>query len=174
MIFNLEQWNGFKASWPGLAYLYNVDNIEFQDIYEIYYEEEYWYIFPRSPYILEFIYNDLEFYLINNHFKCCGGEENEERRRQASLLLEEYVEENLNDKNVIILGDLNDDITEPEDMNVFWNFLSQPSQYTFVDMDIALGPPSNWSFPNWPSHLDHILITNELFDEFNNNSTKCS
>ena len=25
---------------------------------------------------------------------------------------------------------------------------------------------TNFSFPSWPSHLDHILITNELFDEF--------
>ena len=33
-------------------------------------------------------------------------------------------------------------------------------------MDIANGPPSNWSYPSWPSHLDHILISNELFAEF--------
>jgi len=33
-------------------------------------------------------------------------------------------------------------------------------------MDIAQGPSTNWSYPGWPSHLDHILITNELFDEF--------
>ena len=47
---------------------------------------------------------------------------NEERRRQASILLEVYIEENLNDKNVILLGDLNDDITESEDDNVFLEF----------------------------------------------------
>ena len=37
-----------------------------------------------------------------------------------------------------------------------------------MDMNIAAGSVSNWSFPTWPSHLDHILITNELFDEFEN------
>ena len=31
-------------------------------------------------------------------------------------------------------------------------------------MHIAEGPSTNWSFPNWPSHLDHILITNEILD----------
>jgi hypothetical protein len=35
-------------------------------------------------------------------------------------------------------------------------------------MDIAYGYASNWSYPSWPSHLDHILITDELFDEFEN------
>jgi exonuclease III len=35
-------------------------------------------------------------------------------------------------------------------------------------MSIAVGSSSNWSYPSWPSHLDHILITNELFDEFTN------
>ena len=38
-------------------------------------------------------------------------------------------------------------------------------------MDIANGNSSNWSYPSWPSHLDHILITNELFDELQHNST---
>ena len=35
-------------------------------------------------------------------------------------------------------------------------------------MNIALGPSSNWSYPTWPSHLDHILISDEVFDEFEN------
>ena len=36
-------------------------------------------------------------------------------------------------------------------------------------MHIAEGPSSDWSFPGWPSHLDHILITNEVFDNSNQN-----
>ena len=37
-------------------------------------------------------------------------------------------------------------------------------------MDIATGSSTGWSYPSWPSHLDHILITNELFDEVQNSS----
>jgi len=168
IIPNLDGWDGLYASWPGLAYLYNTNTVDVNSIYDIYETENYWYVFPRSPYVMEVTYQGTEFYIINNHFKCCGGAENEERRRQASLLLEEYIQTYLNDKNVILLGDLNDDITEGEDDNVFWNFIEDPSLYYFADMNIALGSSSNWSFPNWPSHLDHILITNELFDEFEN------
>ena len=36
----------------------------------------------------------------------------------------------------------------------------------FADLEIASGSKTEWSYPSWPSHLDHILITNELFDEF--------
>jgi hypothetical protein len=32
-------------------------------------------------------------------------------------------------------------------------------------MNIANGSSAGWSYPSWPSHLDHILITNDLFDE---------
>ena len=35
-------------------------------------------------------------------------------------------------------------------------------------MNIAYSSSSNWSYPSWPSHLDHILITNELFYEIEN------
>ena len=33
-------------------------------------------------------------------------------------------------------------------------------------MEIARGDPEEWSFPYYPSHLDHILITDELFEAF--------
>ena len=68
----------------------------------------------------------------------------------------------MSDQNVIVLGDFNDDIAESTN-NVFSNFLNDTENYYFADTHIAEGPSSNWSFPNWPSHLDHILITNEIF-----------
>ncbi len=30
-------------------------------------------------------------------------------------------------------------------------------------MEIAQGSPADWSYPWWPSHLDHILVTSALF-----------
>ena len=47
---------------------------------------------------------------------------------------------------------------------MFWNFISAPDEYLFVDMEIAQGSPDNFSYPSYPSHIDHILVTNELFD----------
>ncbi|KQC11651.1 MAG: hypothetical protein APR54_10690 [Candidatus Cloacimonas sp. SDB] len=164
----LEGWDGYKANSASynidLAYIYKVGVIEVENIYEIYTDD--WYAFPRSPLVMEFSYNNESLVVINNHFKASGGTENEYRRRQASLKLEEYISENLDDVKVIVAGDLNDEIQEPEEDNVFWNFIEQPELYQFADMEIALGTHYNWSYPTWPSHLDHILITNELFNEF--------
>ena len=63
------------------------------------------------------------------------------------------------------MGDLNDSITDIENENVFMNILND-EYFLFTDTEIAYGSSSNWSYPTWPSHIDHIIITNELFSEF--------
>jgi hypothetical protein len=98
--------------------------------------------------------------------KAGGGADNEARRLDACQKLDIYISDNFPDNEVILLGDLNDDITESESLNVFWSFINEPMEYSFSDMEIADGSSVYWSYPSWPSHLDHILITNELFDEF--------
>ena len=87
-------------------------------------------------------------------------------------LLKTYIDENLSNEKVIVLGDLNDDISEPHQNNVFQDVLDDSYNYQFGDLIIAQGNSSDWSFPNWPSHLDHILITNELFDELDSIEVK--
>ena len=95
----------------------------------------------------------------------------ETRRYFASNLLKEYIDINLPNDNVIVLGDLNDNISDDSQNNVFQGILDDDDNYLFADFDIANGNNSNWSFPTWPSHLDHILITNELIDEFENENS---
>ncbi|MBC8313108.1 MAG: hypothetical protein H8E33_02545, partial [Candidatus Cloacimonetes bacterium] len=170
----------YESLWfAGLAYIYKPDVIEINDIYEIYTTYEYWNVFPRSPMVMDLNFMGENIFVINNHFKCCGdeildfgNEEDEEYRRyMASDLLKEYVDTNLPNENVVILGDLNDILTDVEANNVFQMFLDDAENYLFADMEIAEGGSSNWSYPWWPSHIDHILITNELFDEFENENS---
>ena len=148
-----------------LALLYSTD-LEIDSTYEIFTDD--WWSFPRSPLVAHIIWNEKDIYIIINHFKAMGGTENEDRRKSASEKLEDYVNEYLSVENVIILGDLNDELNEDPSNNVFQNFINDASNFKFTDMDIAYSSSSNWSYPSWPSHLDHILITNELFDEFEN------
>ena len=82
------------------------------------------------------------------------------------------IDANFDDKHVILLGDLNDELTDPDSANIFKSFITDSTKYKFADIDIAFGFSTNWSYPGWPSHLDHILSTNELFDEFENPNTK--
>ena len=176
MIEILNSYDGFLESlwFAGLAYIYKPDLIQINSIYEIYTSSEYWNYFPRSPMVMDFNYFDERIIVINNHFKCCGdglldfenNTDEETRRYNANYLLKEYIDTNLPDENVILLGDLNDDLLDISENNVFQMILDDPDNYSFADIEIALGNDSDWSFPSWPSHLDHILITNELFDDF--------
>ena len=182
MLDDLPDYTGYYESlwFAGLAYIYKTDVIEVNDIYEIYTTSPYWSAFPRSPMVMDINFMGQNYLFINNHFKCCGDgslnlnndSDEEMRRLNASNLLKEYIDNNLSNKNVIVLGDLNDDIAESSANNVFQTILDDTDNYRFVDMDIASGSSSHWSYPTWPSHLDHILITNELFDELDNSDVQ--
>ena len=178
MLENMPAYSGYyQSSWfAGLAYIYKMDLIEINDIYEIYTTSPYWNAFPRSPMVMDINFMGENYFIINNHFKCCGDgtidfddvSDEENRRYTAINLIKEYIDNNLPDNNVIVLGDLNDDIAESSSNNVFQEVLNDSANYRFADLEIAQGNSSDWSFPNWPSHLDHILITDELFNSVNN------
>jgi endonuclease/exonuclease/phosphatase family metal-dependent hydrolase len=172
-IDSVNVWDGYRANsdkWEmNLAFLYKTNDVNVKRIYEIYEDDHY--AFPRHPLVLELTFNDTPIVIINNHLKAKGGEKNEARRREASIKLNQYIEENFPNSNAIILGDLNDGIAEPKEQNVFWNFIEDSSDYMFTDMKIAADSTADWSYPYWPSHLDHILITNELFNEFYDKSS---
>ena len=124
------------------------------------------YALPRAPVKLVAKHRDgIEVNLINIHLKCCGGMENIARRDSASRLIKDYIDENLNAEPVILLGDYNDLIYgHPDNENPFSNFIEDEENYVFTDMEIAMGNRQYWSYPGWPSHIDHILISDELFD----------
>ena len=178
MLDELPAYTGYyQSSWfAGLAYIYKTETVEINDIYEIYTTSPYWNAFPRSPMVMDFNFMGENYYIINNHFKCCGDGildyddtyDEENRRYTATNFLKEHIDNYLPNKNVIVLGDLNDNIAESPPNNVFLEVLNDSMQCRFSDLEIAQGNSSEWSFPNWPSHLDHILITNEIFNGLNN------
>ena len=150
------------GSW-GLAYLYNSKEVVlYNDPYEIYTSN--WSAFPRPPFIMEAKWNNKKVIIINNHLKAYGDAENIERRADAMDLLDEYIDDYLDDERVVILGDMNDELTD-EVNNVFDIMLNDQESYFFTDLSIAEGSNLLWSYPRYPSHIDHIAITNELFDE---------
>lgn len=171
----------FNSSYyGGLAYIYNTNTVQINSRYEIYTSQPFWSPFPRSPQVLDLNFNGENLFVINNHFKCCGDgvleinntNDEENRRLQATTLLKEYIDNNLSNKKVIVLGDLNDILTDMMTNNIFQQFISDNVNYLFTDMQIAEGNNTNWSYPSWPSHLDHILITNELFIDFANTNSE--
>ena len=164
----LDGWDGSRKS-SGLAYLYKTE-LTINSLTEINELNE----IIRKPYLLSLTWSGQNIYIINNHFKAYSGAENEAERKIAAEKIENYINEYLEDLNVIVLGDLNDELNDEESVNVFQNFINDSTNYKFVDMNIAYGSSNNFSWPGWhqstynPAHFDHILITNELFNEFEN------
>jgi endonuclease/exonuclease/phosphatase family metal-dependent hydrolase len=180
-----DSWAGHRSSTASydvnLAYVYNESKIQMIEITEIFASGSYSRPFPRRPLLMQMTFQNEEFWIINNHLKAAGNGvmnlndswDEETRRFDACNLLDEYIVENLPAANVIVLGDMNDKLDDIEENNVFWNIINEPLEYNFVDMDIAQGAAAYWSYPGWPSHLDHIFITNELFDEFEEVASSC-
>ena len=173
----------FKSSYyGGLAYVYNTNTIQVNSKYEIFTSSPYWNAFPRSPQVLDFKFLGDDYIIINNHFKCCGdgilnlnsSNDEENRRLQAITYLKQFLDDNFSNKNVVLLGDLNDNITDNIENNIFQSFIDDNDNYIFADMQIAEGSSLDWSYPSWPSHLDHILISNELFEDFQNSNSLIS
>lgn len=163
LVGQLDGWQGtyFNVASLDLGFIYKTSEITDVRSETIIFENESS-PFPREPVLTTITHSSgMEITLINLHLKCC--DDGEARRGDASVLLKEYIDTNLPNDNVIVLGDLNDDILSG---SPFTNFIEDTDNYLFTDMAIAEGSSSNWSYPSWPSHLDHILISNELFDEF--------
>lgn len=176
LIDKLDGWEGFYAynKYAALCYVYKTDVLDDIDIYEIYTSN--WLEFPRSPLVMEMDYEDKHYVIINNHLKCCGDgildlgddDDEEKRRFDACNLLDAYIEENHPGDRVVLLGDLNDVLTDSPENNVFKAFIDKPNRYLIADMDIAKGGSTNWSYPTWPSHIDHIFISNEIVNDYLN------
>lgn len=181
VINNLEDYSGYylNGDYNSLAYIYKTAEVSVNETYEIFDTE--WRVFPRSPLVFEFTFRNEDYTVINNHFKCCGDGvidpyddwDEERRRNDACIMIHEYIEEQMPDERVIVLGDLNDILDDDPYNNVFNIFINDESHYLFADMEIALSNSSEWSYPNWPSHLDHILITNELFQTYEHANSSC-
>lgn len=119
--------------------------------------------FPREPVEVDITHiNGLTVKLINLHLKCC--DDGISRRANASMLLQSYLDNELHSDEVVVLGDWNEDLVNGS--GSFQNFIDEPDNYLFADYPINQGSNSNFSYQlfNPKSHLDHLLITNELCD----------
>lgn len=94
-------------------------------------------------------------------------DENYRRLLSSQVIQQNYSNTN---KNVIFLGDLNDELTDDDSDNVFYDLISDPS-FKFADMGIAEGLSDYWSYPSYPSHIDHILLTSNLIGSLDNPET---
>ncbi len=184
LVATLPDYAGHQArsnSYQNLGYLWNEADVEVQAIYEIYVTSDYSLPFPRRPLVMEMTWRDREFVIVNNHLKAMDSgsldrddpRDNGNRRWVACQLLDAWIDSEHPDKAVIVLGDMNDVLTIPPPNNVFEPFYLRPDRYRFADQAVAEGPSTGWSYPSWPSHIDHILVTSQLFAALDATGANC-
>jgi predicted extracellular nuclease len=134
------------------------------------------YSFPRPPlqvYVQAF-HNQkwFDFTLIVLHLKAYGGEENEARRRSACVKLKNYLDleiTNSADQDYMVVGDWNDELSDPPAENVFQVFLNDPLNYSFLTQILLNDPVVNATYiGSFNSIIDHILISKDLESEYTN------
>lgn len=170
-----NKWKGYRAKsdekWQmNLAFIYKSNIIKVNKIYELYNTKDgkYRYEFPRFPLVIDFQYKGKKFIAINNHLKARNKEKDIKRRIAALGKLHSYSMENFPKDNLIILGDMNDQLVDADSVNVFGIFLKDKKNFRFADYKIAADSTANWSYPYWKyrGHIDHIIISNELYRGF--------
>jgi exonuclease III len=181
LLLRLPNYNGSRVKFSKhkkrLAFIYKKD-IEVKNIYQICKLNHFPFEIPfsRAPFVFELEWNSVPFIIINNHFS--NGNKNYKRREYASKLLKSYVDKNFKSDKVIILGDFNDKLTDSSNVNIFQNFLDDKENYLIADRNLANLDSIIYSFPRLhlnpekSSHIDHIIISNELFEEFKSPNSK--
>lgn len=195
----MDGYRGFTASHvprnQDMAFVYNtntIDSLEAGEINEVRQEYQndwsYYWASGRTPLYFRFNYTyqntTQEFYAVVIHAKANTGSNSQEyaqayeRRKKAAEGLYYYLLDNKPDANIILLGDYNDDVDESIYYEDSPDNYAQTPYYQFVndtdDFDVItkkFSDAGESASINYDNIIDHITISNELFDEHVQNST---
>lgn len=182
VLMDLPGYNGLYSedtysdgSYQKTGIIYKKDMIEIISHSQLFWND---WAFPRPPLLLkinaEKDCKTFNFYLIIIHLKAKGGWDNIDKRRAAACSLKNYIDEKVaieEEKDYIVAGDWNDEIDDTEQENSFNVFIADSTNYKFLTWPLA-GKQYYASWPHYPyySLIDHILISKDCFDEFDNGS----
>jgi endonuclease/exonuclease/phosphatase family metal-dependent hydrolase len=123
------------------------------------------YAFPRPPLKVRVQIGRLDYLLVVLHLKAQLDAESQARRRAACQVLDNWMRAQvMNGNEIVLAGDMNDEITDAPQYNVFQVFLDDPAFYTFLTMPEA--ESGEYSYIPFTSLIDHVLVTNGLLDEY--------
>lgn len=195
---NMKGYKGFVANHINgkqkMAFVYNtntIDSLEAGSISNVREEYQsdwsYYWANGRTPLFFRFNYTSenttpQEFYAVVIHGKANTSNyaESYERRQKAAEGLYYYLKDNKPNANIILLGDYNDDV----DQSIYYeeqngdNVYQETSYDEFVEdtenFDVItkkLSDAGESASINYDNIIDHITISDELFDEHIQNST---
>jgi endonuclease/exonuclease/phosphatase family metal-dependent hydrolase len=107
------------------------------------------------------------------HLKAFADTDAYAQRQRTSLALKEYIDTQLPNARVLVLGDWNDDVDTSITSGMaspFQNFLTVPTDYTFLTEPLSLQGVG--STVGRSSFIDHQLVSGELKSSHVRNSTR--
>ncbi|HLL53854.1 MAG TPA: endonuclease/exonuclease/phosphatase family protein [Myxococcaceae bacterium] len=151
------------------ALLYKASTVTVRDAQLILTHPSYDYVLAgRAPLRVDLTVNvrgfSTDLVVIVVHLKASADAESQERRWRAANDLKQYLDTNLANQKVLVIGDWNDDL----DQSITWSngaylptpfqqFLDDPADYTFITQPLTLsGAQSTVRYPNV---IDHHLAT---------------
>jgi endonuclease/exonuclease/phosphatase family metal-dependent hydrolase len=122
----------------------------------------------RLPYLLEVRAMSHTLYLVDLHAKSGATNEDRQRRQLDAKLLKDTLDRFYANRDLIFLGDLNDDLDQsivPGHESPYQNFVSD-NQYQCISKSLS---DKGWhSTISYDDMIDHQIISSELKDSFRN------
>lgn len=167
-----------NTTYMRLAIIYDTTRVTLNSSDELFVRNDYPFA-GRPPLRADFTFHgdtDFDFSLVDLHMKCCSGADNVARRATAAGMLQSYIDSSLTagiDTNWVVVGDWNNDIAGMSKANPYYNLWADSGEFAFETYSMATDVSDyNDSYPSWPSFLDHILVTEPLFDEADRGKTE--
>jgi len=178
LLDSLEQYDGYLSKLPDygqqMGIIYKSDFISISEPKQIFVDD--FYTFPRAPLVTSVtvkIENTIifDFILIIVHLKAFVDEESKSRRRIACQKLKYYTDNYLIsgfEKDVVILGDFNDELNDHSDENIFSIFLTDSANYYFLTYPLT---DQSTYIGHYSSAIDHILVSADVLNEYKGGKT---
>ncbi len=134
-------------------------------------QDDYNWASGRYPFYFKFNYstNDttILIYAVTIHAKCCADAESYRRRKEAAKSLYNYLTRNKPSANIILLGDYNDDADVSiyqERQSPYQVFVDDDESFKVITKSLSLKGQS--TTVGFPDAVDHVTMSNELFDAY--------
>ena len=158
-----------------VGFLYRRDRIRVGEVDRIFTSDRS--AFPRSPLVADIEVVDdagvviFDFTFAVVHLKAMLDEESRQRRIAAVEKLDAWIRDGLaTEPDVVVVGDWNDELTDPPAWNVFEPLIDSPDTYRFL----TLGPEraGEHTYIPFEAMIDHILVTTDALDEYGVGTTE--
>lgn len=123
--------------------------------------------FPRAPFVVSLDVAGFDLRAVVLHLKAKDTPDDRERRSQAIAELANRLNvltASGDEKDYVLLGDFNDELTDNASDNVFGPLLDAPGSFTFLTE--AIEQSNGYTYIPFRSMLDHIMITADALDEY--------